>query len=173
MKPEVKNLKLDLFADADFVGLFATEDNMDPISVKSRIEVLLNFGGVPVCSSSKLQSEISLSTLEVEYITLSQGMHELISAKSLVLELGEQMNYDLKSASSVSKVWEDNVGTQNLANSKGPLMTSRTKHIGIKYHWFRSNIQPASIEISRIGTREQRADIFTKGVTRFEFETNT
>ena len=120
--------------------------------------------------SSKLQSEIALSTLEAEYIALSQGMRELVSARRLVLELGERMNMDLKSVSQVSKAWEDNVGTQNLANSKGPLMTSRTKHIGIKYHWFRSKIQPNSIDILRIETKQQRADIFTKGLTRFEFE---
>ena len=48
MKPEVENLKLDLFSDADFTRLFATEYKIDPISVKSRTGVLLNFGGVPV-----------------------------------------------------------------------------------------------------------------------------
>ena len=80
------------------------------------------------------------------------------------------MNYDLKSVSNVSKVWEDNVGTQNLANRKGPLMTSRTKHIGIKYHWFRSKIQPNIIIILHIDTKQQRAEIFTKGLTRYEFE---
>ena len=72
----------------DFAGLFNTEDKLDPTSAKSRTGVLLNFGGVPVCWSSKLQSEISLSTLEAEYIALSQGMRELMSAKRLVLELG-------------------------------------------------------------------------------------
>ena len=98
---------------------------------------MLNFGGVPIFWSLKLKSEIALSTLEAEYIALSQGMRELVSARSMVLELAVKMNLDLKGVSTVSKAWEDNVGTQNLANSKGPLMTSRTKHIGIKYHWFR------------------------------------
>jgi len=49
-------------------------------------------------------------------------------------------------------------------------MTARTKHIGIKYHWFRSEIKPNEIEILRVSTDLQRADIFTKGLTRFEFE---
>ena len=66
--------------------------------------------------------------------------------------------------------WEDNTGTQNLANSKGPWMTTRTKHIGIKYHWFRSLIEPNKIEVHRIDTKRQKADIFTKGLTRFNFE---
>ena len=125
-----------------------------------------------MCWSSRLQSEIDLSTLEAEYIALSQGMRELVSARRLVLELGERMNMDHKSVSQVSKAWEDNVGTQNLANNKGPLMTSRTKHIGIKYHWFRSKIQPDSIDILRIDTKQQRADISTKSLTRFELRLN-
>ena len=79
------------------------------------------------------------------------------------------MDYKVMNKSHVSKVWEDNTGTQNLANSKGRLMTSRTKHIAIKYHWFRSMIG-SQIEILRINTKEQRADIFTKSLTRFTFE---
>ena len=111
-----------------------------------------------------------MSTLEAEYTALSQGMRELVSSKRLVLELGERIDYDLKSVSNVSKIWDDHVGTQNLVNRKDPLMTSRTKHNGIKYHWFRSKIQPDSVDILRIDTTQQMADIFTKGLTRYEFE---
>ena len=35
MKPDLSNLQLDLFADADFAGLYATKDKTDPISVKN------------------------------------------------------------------------------------------------------------------------------------------
>ena len=70
-----------------------------------------------------------------------------------MLELGELMNMNLKSVSQISKAWEDNVGTQNLANSKGPLMTVKKKCIGIKYHWFSSKIG-ADIDILRIDTKK-------------------
>ena len=84
-------------------------------------------------------------------------------------ELGKIMSYKIDNVSHVFKVWEDNTGTQNLANSKGPLMILRKKHIGIKYHWFRLMIGP-KVEILRIATKEQRADIFTKGSTGLNFE---
>ena len=42
-------LKFDLFADADFAGLFNSEGKLDPISIKSRAVVLPNFVGRPVC----------------------------------------------------------------------------------------------------------------------------
>ena len=54
----------------------------------------------------KLQSEIALSTLEAEYITLSQGMRELVYARRLMFELGKKMKYDLQSMLHVSKVWK-------------------------------------------------------------------
>ena len=87
-------------------------------------------------------------TLKAEYIALSQSTRELVAARSLVLEIGSRM----EGASPVSKAWEDNAGTQNLTNSKGPLMASRTKHIWIKYHWSRPKIKPDEIEILRVST---------------------
>jgi hypothetical protein len=41
MTPDKDNLRIDMYADADFAGLFAPEDKMDPVSVKSRTGVLL------------------------------------------------------------------------------------------------------------------------------------
>ena len=106
-----------------------------------------------------------LSPLEAECIDISQGMCTLISARSLSLELGDHTSLDLKSVSQVLKACEDSMGTQNLVKSKGPLVTSWTKYIGIKYHWLRSNIQPDVIQILHITTKQQRVDILTKSLT--------
>ena len=48
MKPDLKNLQLDLFADANFAGLYSTEDKQDLINMNSHTGVLLNFGKVPI-----------------------------------------------------------------------------------------------------------------------------
>ena len=171
MKPNmINNLQFNLYADADFAGLFASEDKLDPICAKSRTGILLTLGNVPIFWSSKLQTEISMSTLEAEYIALSSGMRELVAARGLMFELSKQMKFNQIKLSNVSKAWEDNTGAQNLANSKGPLMSSRTKHIGIKYHWFRSKIIDGEIEIERIATDLQKADIFTKCSSKSDFE---
>ena len=134
MSPDLKNMRIDLYTNADFVGLYTTEDKMDPVSVKSRTGVLLTFEKVSIVWSSKLQSKISLLTLEAEYIAVFQGIRYLVSARRLLFELGNRMNYDLQDIYHVSKVWKDNTGTENLAKNKGPLGSSRTKHIIIKYH---------------------------------------
>ena len=65
-------------------------------------------------------------------------MRKLVCARNIVLELEKKIKYDLKSTSQLSTAWEDNVGAENLPNGKDPLISSRTKYIFIKYHWFRS-----------------------------------
>ena len=119
MKPSmIEDLQFKLYAEADFVGLFASKDKAYPISVKSKTGILLTLGDVPIFWNSKLQTEISLSTLEAEYIALSSGMRELVAGRGLLFELSKQMKFKHVDFSSVSKAWEDNTGAQNLANSK-------------------------------------------------------
>ena len=60
---------------------------------------------------------------------LSRGMRELVASRRLALELEETMNMDLKIVLNVSKSWDENLETQHLVNSKGPLMTSRIRHV--------------------------------------------
>ena len=100
-----------------------------------------------------MQSEAGVPALESECVALSQGMRELVAARRLVLELGQRMSMELKTVSKMSKSWEENVGTQHSSSSEGPLMTSRTKHIGTKHSWFRSQIQPDSIGVLLIDTK--------------------
>jgi hypothetical protein len=59
---------LDCFVDADFAGLWSSTISSDPTSVKSRTGYIITFASCPVLWSSKLQSEIALSTTEAEYI---------------------------------------------------------------------------------------------------------
>jgi hypothetical protein len=48
-------------------------------------------------------------------------------------------------------------------------MTPRSKHIAIKYHWFKEHLIPGEIEAFRIDSSAQKADIFTKGLKATEF----
>jgi len=169
IKPS-KDLRLDLYADADFAGLWNIEDPHDPVCVKSRTGYVLTLGGTPVLWGSKLQTEISLSTTEAEYIALSTAMRHLLPVRELMQELGQALQLDRDEVSTVSCVWEDNNGALTLANAPYVNMTPRTKHIAAKYHWFRSKIEPGKIEVLRIDTKMQKADPFTKGLARVEFE---
>jgi hypothetical protein len=165
-----KDLNLDLYADADFAGLWNAEDPHDPICVKSRSGFILTLGEVPILWGSKLQTEIALSTTEAEYIALSTAMRELIPIRLLLQDVGTIFELKRNELTTVSCVWEDNNGALTIANSAYPNMTPRTKHIACKYHWFREHLVPGEIEVMRIDTKLQRADIFTKGLPRPEFE---
>ena len=164
------SLRLDLYADADFAGLWNIEDPHDPVCVKSRTGYVLTLGDCPVLWGSKLQSEIALSTQESEYIALSTAMRELLPVRELLQEVASSFDIAYDKVSTVSCVWEDNNAALKLANAPFVNMSPRTKHIAVKYHWFRSKLEPGKIEVLRIDTSKQKADIFTKGLKRTEFE---
>ena len=71
-----------------------------------------------------------------------------------------------------STVFEDNNGALGLATS--PKLTPWAKHIAVKYHFFRLHISDKEgdnkrVKIQRIDTKEQIADIFTKGLSTETF----
>jgi Reverse transcriptase (RNA-dependent DNA polymerase) len=163
------DLKLDCYADADFAGLWNSEGATDSSCVKSRTGFVITFGDVPLVWQSKLQTEIALSTLEAEYIALSTSMRTLIPLRALVAEVCNGLQIVRSTESKVSTVFEDNNGCLTLAKAAFPNMTPRTKHIAVKYHWFRSHLKPGEIDAVRIDTKHQKADIFTKGLPTSEF----
>jgi hypothetical protein len=165
-----ETMKLDCYVDADFAGLWNHEDNQDPVCVKSRTGFVITLGNCPLMWVSKLQTEIALSTLEAEYIALSQAMRELLPMRELLQEVGTNLNLDFADPVILhSTVFEDNNGALGMA--KAPKITPRTKHIATKYHFFRDKIGlEKGIEISRIDTNDQKADMFTKGLPKETFQ---
>ena len=165
-------MELDLYVDADFAGLWGHEHDQDPVFVKSRTGYLITLGECPVIWVSKLQTEIALSTLESEYIALSQAMRDLVPMRRLLQEVGTKMNLDFAKPALVhSTIFEDNNGALGLATS--PKLTPRTKHIGVKYHWFKSLIGESNgneFIIKKIESENQKADILTKGLPSETFK---
>ena len=164
-----KKMELDCYVDADFAGLWKHESDQDPVCVKSRTGYVITLGGCPVIWVSKLQTEIALSTLEAEYIALSSSMRDLVPMRRLLFEIGEKLKLDfVKPAMIHSTIFEDNNGALGLA--KAPKLTPRTKHIAVKYHWFKDQIgEEKGFIIEKVESRDQKADIFTKGLPSILF----
>ena len=130
---------------------------------------------------SKLQSQIALSTMEAEYIALSQSMRELIGFREILKEiythvLKDIQTYDSLTFNTVSKtfgeiptstVYEDNEAYLRFATT--PKLSPRTKHIAIPYHFFRSKVENGEINIVGIKTGNQMADQFTQGLPQDKF----
>ena len=168
MKPSSK-LELEMYADADFAGLWNVEHADDPISVKSRTGYLVTLGGTPVTWRSTLQSEIATSTMHAENIALSTGMRDLVPIKNTLEDICSKFKIKRDPQTRIIKVWEDNEGALKLASSVIEKVTPNSKHFGVKYHWFREKLQEFLISIRHITTDLQKADIFTKGLGKNEF----
>ena len=170
LRPNRSAMNLDMYCDADFAGLYKVEDTQDPRSAKSRSGFIIMLGGAPVVWSSKLQTEIATSTCEAEYIALSSGMRSLLPLRSILTEVTSILGLPKKKRSVISTVWEDNAAALSLATTDPPKISPRTKHINVKYHWFRSHLKKGEIEVKKIDTKEQIADILTKPLVQAVFE---
>jgi hypothetical protein len=168
LQPSSTHHNLDCYVDADFAGLWSSANSQDPISVKSRTGYIITFASCPVLWSSKMQSEIALSTTEAEYIALSQATRDLIPMRALLLEFSQATKLIVGNTITHSTIFEDNRGCVELANA--PKLRPRTKHIGLKYHHFRSHVASGAIKIQWIDTKHQLADIFTKPLPVSTFE---
>jgi Reverse transcriptase (RNA-dependent DNA polymerase) len=169
MKPS-QNLDLDCYVDADFAGLWPYEDKLDPVCVKSRTGFVLCIADCPIIWLSKLQDAIALSTQEAEYYALSFCMRSVLPLQRLFKATASGLGITKEQATTFkTSVWEDNQGAHNLANMEPGRTTPRSKHYAIKYHWFRSHLKPNQVEVKKIDTNAQKADILTKGLRTDKF----
>jgi hypothetical protein len=83
MKPS-RHIHVDCYPDADFAGLYNHEDSQDPHCVRSRTGYVILVSGCPILWKSKLQTEIALSTMEAEYVSLSQACKDLFPLLDLI-----------------------------------------------------------------------------------------
>jgi Reverse transcriptase (RNA-dependent DNA polymerase) len=163
-------LKIDCYVDADFAGMWPHEN---PDCVKSRSGYVICLSECPAVWGSKLQGEISTSTMEAEYNALSMSMREVLPFKHLVETIAVIVGYDEKETTTFkTTVWEDNTGALTLARLKPGKIAPRSKHYVVKMHWFRSKAVKENIEIETVETAEQKADIFTKGLWLIKFLSN-
>jgi hypothetical protein len=167
---------VDCYVDADFCGGFNKKfDLEDPATAKSRTGYVVYVFGIPLCWGSKLQNEVAMSTMEAEYVALSQATREVLALRNLLGEMSQELtitkNFKFLAKSTV---FEDNAGC--IVAAKAPHMTARSKHYHTKYHFFKSHVQTDKnpdgvLCIEKIDTKKQVADIFTKPLDAVTFKT--
>ena len=164
---------IECFVDADFAGNWHKAECDDRGACMSRTGIYITLAGCPILWKSKLQTEIALSTTEAEYIALSTAMRDIIPMKRVLKDICENMGFDKFDSSLKCTVFEDNNGCIELA--KSPKMRPRTKHIALKYHFFRDQIitetnPEGEVTILKVDTLFQVADILTKSFARPAFQ---
>ena len=152
---------LECYVDADFAGCWDKENPDDPDNVLSRTGYIVFYAGCPLVWASRMQTEIALSTAESEYIALSMAMREVLSLMQLMDEIHKIFEIKRVKPKIHCKVFEDNESCISMAKRRK--FSPRTKHIGIKYHHFRSHVG-TTVSIHSIDTKQQTADVLTKPV---------
>ncbi|KAL9444098.1 hypothetical protein AB3S75_017305 [Citrus x aurantiifolia] len=106
---------------------------------------------------SKKQDHVSKSLTEYEYRAIYAACSEIFWLRGLLAELGfSQSNPTLLHADNTSAI-------QIVVNS---IFHERTKHIEVDCHYFRKALDTRIISLPHISPTLQRADVFTKAMTR-------
>jgi hypothetical protein len=163
------SLDLELYVDADFCGLFKFETDSDPNAARSRTGFVVMLSGFPLIWKSQLQASMACSTLEAEYTALSYSLKAFLPLKRMLIEATTQLDLPPQIRTSIhATVFEDNQGAFLLASNHR--ITNRTRYFLNKWHWFWDHAD--EFELVKIASRDQRADYFTKALTRELFEHN-
>jgi hypothetical protein len=113
--------------------------------------------------SSKKQPSVALSSTEAEYIAGAHAAKEAIWLKSLVSEIWKD-----QATNSPITLHIDNQSA--IAIAKNPEFHDRTKHIEVRHHFLRQQVDSKAIILKYLPTNDQVADVLTKGLTREKHE---
>jgi transposase InsO family protein len=144
--PGGEGAALDLvgFADASFAD--------DERSSRSTAGFVFTLGGTAVAWRSKLQSLVTLSTAEAEYVALSDACKVVVVLQRTLAFLG----FDVRPV----PMHEDNASALRL--TVDPSAAQRTRHIAVRFHHVREQVAGGTIVIVAVPTALQRADLMTK-----------
>ncbi len=168
IKPNDKGFEC--YVDASHAGDWKQSAAIDdPATARSRTGYVILFAGYPILWSSKLQTEIALSVTEAEYIALSSAAREILPLILLAKEAAKMKTIDDIEAPKIKcKIFEDNRGAVVMANV--PKMRPRTKHLNIKYHFFRQFVQQGILIVEYIAGELQIANLLMKALEVVTFQ---
>lgn len=150
---EKSKQKLNAYTDSDWAG-----DIEDRRSQSGSVIVL---AGGAISWKSKKQPTVSLSTMEAEYIALSE-----VSKEYLKRLLSHMQFYNL--IENPVRVFCDSQSAIELA--KNAVFHKRSKHIDIKYHFTRELVEKNEIKIDYLRTDSMLADILTKALSKVKHD---
>ncbi|RSH90639.1 hypothetical protein EHS25_001244 [Saitozyma podzolica] len=139
--------ELEGWVDADWGGCHDTR--------RSTTGHIFMLGGSAIVWTSRRQATVASSTVEAEYVAVSEAAREAVWLKGLLDELGV-------TPKEPTPLWCDNQGAIRLARNPGT--HRRTKHIAIRWHLIRELIEDGVVRLGYVPTASQVADIFTKAL---------
>ncbi|GKA24895.1 retrovirus-related pol polyprotein from transposon TNT 1-94 [Tanacetum coccineum] len=140
------------FADYDHAGCQDTRR-----STSGTMQLL---GDRLVSWSSKRQKSVTISSTEAEYIALSGCCAQVLWMRSQLTDYGIGFNK--------IPMYCDNISAIALCCNN--IQHSRSKHIDIKYHFIKEQVENGVVELYFVRTEYQLADNFTKALCRERIE---
>ncbi|GJV47729.1 retrovirus-related pol polyprotein from transposon TNT 1-94 [Tanacetum coccineum] len=151
--PKDSGFELKAFADADYAGCHDTRR-----STSGSAQFL---GHRLVSWSSKKQKSTAISTTEAEYIALSGCCAQILWMRSQLRDYGFAFN-------KIPMYCDNQSAIALCCNS---VQHSRSKHIDIRHHFIKEQVERKVVELYFVETKYQLADIFTKALPRERFAT--
>ena len=127
---------------------------------KSTSSYMIKFVGGAVTWQSRLQRCVALSTIEAEFISITEACKELLWVKKFLQELGVVQDKYILFVDSQSAIY----------HGKNSTFHSRSKHIDMRYHWIWDALDAKLLELAKIHTDDNGADMMTKALPRGKFE---
>ncbi|GKA74626.1 retrovirus-related pol polyprotein from transposon TNT 1-94 [Tanacetum coccineum] len=140
-----------VYADSDHVR--------DYVGRKSTSGICTFMGCCLTSWFSKKQTALAISTIEAEYVSARKACQQALWMKQALVD------YDIRLDD--IPIMCDNKGAIDL--SKNLVQHSRTKHIEIRHHFLRDNVQKGNISIEKISSEDNISDILTKPLKRDPF----
>ncbi|GJR99331.1 retrovirus-related pol polyprotein from transposon TNT 1-94 [Tanacetum coccineum] len=150
--PKDTAMALTAYADADHAGC---QDTRRSTSGSAQF-----LGDKLVSWSSKKQKSTAISTIEAEYIAMSGCCAQILWMRSQLTDYGFVFNK--------IPLYCDNRSAIALCCNN--VQHSRSKHIDIRHHFIREQVEKGVVELYFMTTDYQLADIFTKALSRERFE---
>ncbi|GJU52225.1 copia protein, partial [Tanacetum coccineum] len=150
--PKDNAMSLTAYADADHAGC---QDSRRSTSGSAQF-----LGDRLVSWSSKKQRSTAISTTEAEYIAMSGCCAQILWMRSQLKDYGFDFNK--------IPLYCDNKSAIALCCNN--VQHSRSKHIDIRHHFIREQVENRVVELYFVETNYQLADILTKALPRERFE---
>ncbi|KAE9033053.1 hypothetical protein PR001_g10331 [Phytophthora rubi] len=125
----------------------------DPASRKSTTGFVFTLAGGAVSWMSRRQSIVALSTAEAEYVAACEAAMEAVATSNILQEVLPQRSVKLK-------LGVDNQAAHVLATN--PTYSRRTRHIELRWHFVREQVEKGTIDLHKVKGAENPADAFTK-----------
>ncbi|GJV19149.1 putative ribonuclease H-like domain-containing protein [Tanacetum coccineum] len=142
--PRVSSFDLEAYSDSDYAGA-----NLDRKSTTGGCQFL---GRRLISWQCKKQTIVATSTTEAEYVVAASCCGQVLWIQNQMLDYGFNfMN---------TKIYIDNEST--ICIVKNPVFHSKTKHIAIRHHFIRDAYEKKLIQVLKIHTDDNVADLLTK-----------